>query len=305
MCVLMMKLSIIIVNYNTCNLLCNCLASLQNTISDIEYEVIVVDNASTDKSLLMLAQEFPQVRVVVNNFNVGFARANNQGVNIAKGKYVLLLNSDTLVLGDCIFRTIAFAENITDAGVISCKVLNKDKSLQYSTSRFPCFFTELVFYIKSIFIRTWDPFSHWRRMKGWDHKQVRCVDSVSGCFFLVRTSVYKQLGGLDEKIFMYCEDTDFCKRVKECGLKTYYYPNASIIHLGGGSATPENKASIILHCFKAWIYYYKKHASGLAVVVFLMVCKLIWFFELIFVSIFAWNKKVRNKIYLLVKLLFV
>ncbi|MCB0153707.1 MAG: glycosyltransferase family 2 protein [Anaerolineae bacterium] len=241
-----MDLSIIIVNWNTCRLLTQCLTSIYDKVHHYTFEVIVVDNASTDQSVVTIRQQFPQVRLVENNENMGFAGANNQGLAIAQGRYVLLLNSDTIVLPAAFDDMVRFADQHPEAGMIGCKLLNEDGSLQESWAAFPTFWSELTGRLQ-------------RHRQLIDETQgVFEVDWVGGACLLARASALATVGFLDDSYFMYSEETDWCFRVRQQGWKIYYLAEAKIIHLGGGSA---NRASLpqLVRLYESKIRFFDKH----------------------------------------------
>ena len=230
-----MNVSIIIVNWNTCKLLKDCLRSVYEQTLGIDYEVIVVDNASADGSAEMVAAEFPQVRLIRNAENRGFAAANNQGIAIAKGRYVLLLNSDTTVLDDSIAKTIEFADNCPDAAVVGCQVWENKDTIQKTCFKFHSPFN--VFCVASGVARIFpkSKLLGGDKMLWWDRQSQCDVDVVSGMFMLVRSEAISQVGLMDESYFIYCEESDWCYRFRKAGWRNVFWPGAKIIHHDGGS----------------------------------------------------------------------
>jgi hypothetical protein len=223
--------------------------------------VIVVDNASTDGSRKMLEQEFPQVKRINNSENRGFAAANNQGIVKAAGKYVLLLNSDTVILNDALQKTADFMEQHPKAAIVGCKLLNPDRTLQPSCRSFPSvwnIFTE-SFFLYKLFKRN-KLFGQYY-MSHFDHNALREVDVVMGAFMLIRREVFEKIGLLDEDYFMYAEETDFCYRAHRAGFKTFFCPEAAIIHIGGGSTIDSRKLFEQLHSTS--LLFLKKHFTGI------------------------------------------
>ncbi len=249
----MFDASIIIVSWNTRDILQDCLKSISEQAGDIDYETIVVDNASADGSAEMVREKFPSVILIENSSNCGFAAANNQAMRIAKGRYILLLNSDTLILDRAIEKTISFADAHPEVAVTGCRVLNSDKSLQPTCFMFPSI---LNMVLSSSYLYKLFPGSKFfgrERMTWWDRSDTREVDVVTGCFILVRPQAIEQVGMMDEQFFVYGEETDWCYRFKQSGWKVIFTPEAEIIHLGGASSKqirPEMqmqlKASILL-----------------------------------------------------------
>lgn len=231
-----MDVSIVIVNWNTRDILCNCLRSIEAEAGPVDYEIIVIDNASTDGSVEMVHREFPQVRLIENTENRGFAAANNQGIAVAQGRYLLLLNSDTLVLDGALAKTVAFADTCPDAAVVGCRVLNPDRTLQPTCFMYPSLFNMLL--SSTYLYKLWPKSKLFgrERMTWWQRDDVRDVDVVTGCFMLVRRDALEQVGGMDERFFMYGEETDWCYRFKAAGWKILFTPAGEIIHLGGQSS---------------------------------------------------------------------
>jgi GT2 family glycosyltransferase len=251
--------SVIIVNWNTCELLRQCLRSLRTDNPSISSEVIVVDNNSSDDSVEMVRREFEYVYLIPNQTNRGFAAANNQGIAVANGRYVLLLNSDTIVLDRAIERTIAFAEKHLDTAVVGCRVLNPDRTLQNSCFMFPSILNWVLFssYLYRLFPD--NRFFGRELMTWWARDDAREVDVVTGCYMLVRKEALDQVGAMDERFFMYAEETDWCYRFKAKGWKNRFTPDAEIIHIGGASAVKlgsqraqVTNRSFVRYMFKHW-----------------------------------------------------
>jgi N-acetylglucosaminyl-diphospho-decaprenol L-rhamnosyltransferase len=229
----MLDLSVIIINWNTCELLSNCLDSLSQVGGGLAVEVTVVDNGSTDGSQAMLRERFPHVRLVQNDENVGFARANNQGMAVSRGRYALLLNSDALLLANAVPAMLELAEKQPRAGIIGPRLLNADSTFQASHTPFPNLWQE--FLILSGLGRL----LHGRRYPSRgpeEDKGPQVVDYVEGACLLVRREAFEDAGGLDEGYFMYAEEVDWCYTMREKGWQVWYQPAATVIHLGGGSS---------------------------------------------------------------------
>ncbi len=252
--------TIIIVSWNTREILRACLRSVYENAGAVAFETIVVDNASADGSAQMVAQDFPQVQLVTNADNRGFAAANNQGMVLARGRYVLLLNSDTVVLDRALERTVAFADAHPEAAVVGCRVLNPDRTWQRTCSRFP---SALNLLLSSTYAYKLFPKSRlWGRefMLYWDRSDVRAVDVVSGCFMLVRREAIERVGRMDEAFFMYAEETDWCYRFHQAGYQALFTPAASIIHLGGASSR-QAASKMRLQLSAGILHFLKKHKS--------------------------------------------
>jgi GT2 family glycosyltransferase len=241
-----LDLSIIIVNWNTSALLRQCLKSVYDTTPRFVFEIIVVDNASSDESTSMVEEQFPSVVLIKNIQNVGFAPANNQGMDIAKGRYVMLLNSDTIVLPGALDTLMQITESHPEIGVIGPQLLNIDNTVQKSWSRFPTLWSELL----GINFRQRKP------VEGVPHAYD--VDWIGGACMLVQTKTMEDVGKLDADYFFYSEEMDWCYRIKQKGWKIWYLSNAQIHHLGGGSS---NRASLkqLLLLYRSKLLYFKKH----------------------------------------------
>jgi len=208
----------------------------------------------------MVREEFPHVRLIENAENRGFAAANNQGIALATGRYVLLLNSDTVVLDQAIAKTVAFADAHPDAAVVGCRVLNADRTLQRTCSMYPSL-PNLV--LSSTYLYKAFPRSRLlgrEHMTWWDHDGTREVEVVSGCFMLIRREAIEQGGTMDEGFFMYAEETDWCYRFRQAGWKVLYAPVGQIIHLGGKSSE-QVKSEMTLQLRSGILRFFRKHRS--------------------------------------------
>lgn len=252
--------SIVIVNWNTREILRDCLESVARNAGAVELEVIVVDNASVDGSVALVKQAFPHVRLIQNAENRGFAAANNQGIAIARGRYVLLLNSDTLVLDGAVERAVAFADAHPPAAVVGCRVLNSDRTLQASCFMFPSILNMLLSatYLYKLLPRS--RFFGRERMTWWGKDHWREVDVLSGCFMLARRQAIAQVGAMDDGYFMYAEETDWCCRFKQAGWKIMYTPSAQIVHLGGKSSE-QVQVEMTLQLRSGILRFFRKHRS--------------------------------------------
>ena len=258
-----MDVSVIIINWNTKEILRDCLTSVYEQAGDVDYEVIVVDNASTDGSVEMVKSDFERVVLIDNAENRGFATANNQGIAVAKGRYVLLLNSDTVVLDGAIAKTVDFADAHRRAGVTGCRVLNSDGTLQPTCFMFP---SVLNMFLSSTYLYKLFPKSRFfgrERMTWWDRSDVREVDVVTGCFMLVRREAIDQVGAMDERFFMYAEETDWCYRFKKSGWQVMFTPAGQIVHLGGQS-TAKRPVAMIVQLRLSILTFIKKHSGWVA-----------------------------------------
>lgn len=239
--------SVIIVHYNTFLLTADCLRSLFRHTREVQLEVIVVDNGSKDRSAIELLQEFPQVRLITSPVNLGFAGGNNLGIQAATGEYILLLNSDTLLTEDSISKSLAHLRSLPDAGVVGCRQVYPDRSVQYTARRFRSIAWELLDLFRIVlFLLPYAKRS--RRMLGryFRHDESVEADWVNGAFMLMPAAVIAQLPGgrLDERFFMYGEDVLWCEQIQKQGYRIYFFAGTSIIHLEGGSTSLEKQLSL-------------------------------------------------------------
>ena len=257
-----MKLSIVIVNYNVEHFLEQCLFSVRKAIANIEAEVYVVDNNSVDGSLKMLAEKFPEVKVIANKDNVGFSRANNQAIRISAGEYVLLLNPDTVVEDDTFTKTIEFMDSHPDAGGLGVKMVDgKGRFLPESKRGLP---TPATAFYKMFGLTKLFP--HSKRFARYylghlDNDEINEVEILSGAFMLMRRETLDKSGLLDETFFMYGEDIDLSYRIILAGYKNYYYPKTRIIHYKGES-TKKTSVNYVLIFYKAMEIFVKKHFAN-------------------------------------------
>jgi hypothetical protein len=254
-------LSIIIVNYNVKEFLQNLLHSLHKAISNLSYEIIVVDNASDDGSVEFIREKFPQIKLITNQTNFGFSKANNIALEVSSGKFILLINPDTLVREDTITKMIEFLTNHPDAGLVGCKILNPDGSLQLACRRsFPGPWTSFckVAGLSTLFPQS-KLFAKYN-LTYLDENSTHEVDAISGSFMMMKREVYERVGGFDEQFFMYGEDLDLCYRIQKNGYKVYYYPGTQIIHYKGES-TKRSSLDETKYFYNAMHLFVKKHFS--------------------------------------------
>lgn len=259
----MLDLSIIIVNWNAEDLLTKCLRCVYDTVRQISYEIIVIDNASSDGSQAMVRRDFPDVILIENSDNVGFAAANNQGMEIARGRYYLLLNSDAFVEENTIDAMVAFMDAHPEAGMSACKLLYEDRRLQPSCYAFPTLRTELYMALQLDKLFPKSPEFGKFLMTYWDFNDVREVDVVMGAFMLVRREAVDQVGMMDASYFMYSEEIDWCYRLKRAGWKTYYVPDVQTVHIWWGSG---QKARVRMHLqmYRSKVYFFRKNYGRLS-----------------------------------------
>jgi len=254
-------LSVIIVSYNVRYFLEQCLHSVNKAGEGLETEVFVVDNASVDGSVTMLQEKFPEVKLIVNKQNVGFAKANNQAILRSTGQYVLLLNPDTVVEADTLRQVVAFMDEHPDAGGLGVKMVDgKGRFLPESKRGLPT--PEVAFYkvsgLSSLFPKS-KLFGRYH-LGYLDNEQVHKVDVLAGAFMLVSSEALAKTGLLDEAFFMYGEDIDLSYRLTRAGYNNYYFPGTRIIHYKGES-TRKGSLNYVFVFYNAMIIFARKHFS--------------------------------------------
>jgi GT2 family glycosyltransferase len=255
--------SIIIVNWNTRDLLYNCLLSVQaQTV--VPHEIIVIDNASTDSSAQMAGRDFPAAIIIANSHNRGFAAANNQGLAVARGDYILLLNPDTVVLDGAIDRMLDWIAKTADVGCVGCQVLEAPGVIQRTCFSDPSPFNQMIVEFGLMQLTRWIPAFGRPWYVGWDRTTIRDVDVVSGMFMLVPRHVLNKVGPLDEAFFVYAEEADWCRRIRKVGFRCMFAPVAQILHLDGGSkSTAQIRSRMYVQMQKSHLIYARKHSGFL------------------------------------------
>jgi N-acetylglucosaminyl-diphospho-decaprenol L-rhamnosyltransferase len=236
-----MDISIIFVSYNTAELTKKAINLVKQSVTNLAIEIFVIDNASKDNSVEMLKREFPEVHLITNNQNVGFGRANNQALATAKGEYILLVNTDAFVEPDTIQKTYDFMQKNPSTGILGVKLLGRDGVLQPSCRYFNTpwnVFLHRTGLDKVFKCQMVDDFN-------WDHASVRHCDWVPGCYYMVRRKVIDQVGLFDPRYFLYYEEVDHCFATKKMGWQVTYYPDTTVVHIGGESAKSDNKITTL------------------------------------------------------------
>jgi GT2 family glycosyltransferase len=233
-----LDVSILVVSYNTGYLLDRMFAALNAATASLRVETIVIDNASTDDSIDILESKYASVTLIKNDTNVGFGRANNQAIPLVRGRYVLLLNTDAFVAPATLVQTVDFMDNNAACGVLGVKLVGADGTLQPSCRYFPTPWN--VFLARSGLARFF-PTAGLVDDMNWDHASIRQCDWVPGCYYLVRTEVIRRVGLFDPRFFLYYEEIDHCRRVKEAGWNVTFYPLTEVVHIGGESAKSESE----------------------------------------------------------------
>ena len=229
--------SVIIVNWNTRQLLLECLESLETCGTDSRPEIIVVDNGSEDGSVEAVKERFPGVHVIENGTNLGFAKANNIGIVQASGRYLCLINSDVKVRTGCIDALARYMDANRGIGMVGPRILNPDLSVQDSCRRFPSLWTNLVVSSGLDKLFPESRVFYGEHMFFFSHERVLDTDYIAGCFMLVRRETIDQVGLMDERFFIYQEEVDWCKRIWEGGWKVTFFPGAEAIHHHGASSS--------------------------------------------------------------------
>jgi len=252
----MVDLSIIIVSWNTGDLLAQCLQSVYATACGLALEVIVVDNASVDGSVDLVRRDFPRAHVIANADNVGFVRANNQAIERCQGRYVLLLNSDALVLSGALVETVRFMDDHPRAGIAGVRLLNADGTFQASYTLFPTLWQEFLILsgLGRWLVRPNFPSCGPELERG----PQKIAGYVEGAYLMARREAVKQVGGLDGRIFMYAEDVDWCYRFHRAGWEVWYLPQAPVVHLGGQSSK-QRRGRMEAELYRSRVYLFQKH----------------------------------------------
>jgi len=254
-----MDLSVCIVNWNTRDLLRDCLASLYATVEHHSFEVTVVDNASADGSAAMVAEQFPQVRLIANRENKGFARGNNQALVLSRGRYIMILNPDTVALPGTFDSMTEYMDAHPGIGALSPRLVFPGGAPQTSCLAFPTLFTE--FADLSGLARRYPRSRIWARytMAGWDHSDTREVDQPMGTCLLVRREVVEQVGLLDERFPLYYNDVDWCRRIKRAGWSIVFNADAVLVHNRAASGNQLGlRYWVEIHRGKCW-YFRKRY----------------------------------------------
>lgn len=248
--------SIILINYNGHKFLETCLNSILEKVQCTNYEVIIVDNSSVDDSVEIIQNNFPMFKLICSKNNLGFGKANNLAVKQSRGEYLLFLNTDTILTENTLKILSEYLKENEDVAVIGSRITFQDGSYQLSCGNLPNLVVELFDKIRYTLDNKWHSlFSNLHDRK---YSKVQEVGWLTGACLMMRRDVFEQIGGFDENFFMYFEDKDICKRVKELGYKVVYYPKTTIIHLLGGSSHGIKK-SVNKHYRDSQLYYYQKH----------------------------------------------
>lgn len=273
----MVSISIIIVNWNTKEFLKRCIDSVPAACGKLPYEVVVVDNASSDGSSAYLKEHYPDVVLISNSENYGFARACNQGAFRARGKYLFLLNPDTVLYQDCLVRLKDFSEQGSWVGIVGARLLDRKGRVQNSVRRFPTLGRLLL--RDTVLGRVLPRYRKERLNRYLPLADAAKVDQVSGAAFLIKRELWRALGGMDNRFFMFYEEVDLCLRVKEMGYNVFYLPSASVTHLGGGSRH-QARSEVFYYSCRSMFLYLEKHYPPAVVCLFKCIYKPLFLLEL-------------------------
>jgi N-acetylglucosaminyl-diphospho-decaprenol L-rhamnosyltransferase len=251
------------------------LTALEAGQGGLRLQVIVVDNASRDGSVDFLRQEFPSIELIENPANVGFGRANNLALPRIRGRYVLLLNTDAFVSSDTLSKCAKFMDENAKCGVLGVKLVGEDGALKPSCCYFP---TPWNVALKMIRLDGFFPNTRFVEDMSWDHGSLRACDWVPGCYYMVRREVIETVGLFDPRYFLYCEDVDHCRGVREAGWEVIYYPHTQVVHIGGqsakafdGSIDDDRRVPVLFT--ESWLLYLRKHHGlvGMLAIAFLTI----------------------------------
>ncbi len=299
-----MKLSIVIVSWNIKKDLAVCLDSIRKSPPSGKFEIILIDNASSDGTVDFVEKNFPEVMVIANDSNRGFAAANNQGIRASQGQYILLLNPDTIIHENSLDILIQYMDENKDVGACGPKLLNEDRTIQPSARSFPTFRGALYRHTALRYFSIFkSAYKKWM-MKDFDYKSEMDVDQLMGAALLIRKTVIDSVGAMDENFFMYYEEVDFCYRIKQAGWHIAFVPDAQIIHLGGQS-TGQIPVKKQIMAITSLIKFFRKHRGRGTTAIFNCIfkpaillrnlCDIVTGIFLYITSLIAGNQKRRNK----------
>lgn len=290
-----MDLSIIIVSFNTKDVLKKCLDSLFKFTKGLEYEVIVIDNDSKDGSVEIVKRYFPQIKLIINNKNQGFSKAVNQGIEISHGDYILILNSDSLFINNSIKKLVDFMASNNNVAIVGPKLLNLDHSLFYSCSHFSNFLNQLFPLLPILNHRI--PKTLRQMIDNKDFYSVKNeVDYMWGACLMFRQEILGKLKGFDEQFFLYSEEEDFCYRAKLLSLKVVYYPNACVIHIGQVSSSKVHDKAYKQLYYSLYLFF-KKHHSLLYAISFRLIIVILMIIKIFLYRFLSFAVRKKREIY--------
>lgn len=265
-----MDVSVIIVSWKVRDLLRNCLQSIYKETKNLNFEVFVVDNNSGDGTSEMVLNEFSQVRLITNQKNLGFAKANNSAIKKSLGSTILLLNPDVKITDNAIKKSFDFLKSRNDIGIVGCKILNNDGSIQKSVRKFPDLVSHVIILLKlHNFINNFRSIKKYY-MLDFPGNKTRQVDQVMGAFYMIRRELIDQIGLLDGHFFVWYEEVDYCKRAIQAGWKTFFYAETFIKHSKGQSFSRLKPMSKQFILNRSMLYYFYKHHSKFDYLVILL-----------------------------------
>ena len=258
--------SIVIVSFNTRDVTRECLEHVRMHAAAVRHEVLVVDNASADGSADMVAAEFPEAHLIRSDENRGFAGGNNPAMKIARGRYILLLNSDAFLAGGALEKTLQYLDDHPNIGVLGCKLTDPDGTMQASARMLPGPLNKIL-HITGLAARfPGSKFFGRVDYTWWDHSEPRTVGWVVGAYFLIRRETMENIGGLDERYFLYFEEIDYCLTARRAGWEVVFYPHAEIVHIGGqstvkvpGKISAKGRQMISIRLTSEFRYYRKMY----------------------------------------------
>jgi len=254
------QVAAVVINKNTVGYLRGCLRSLEAQDYTGGISLWVVDNGSDDGSPGMVLREFPDVNLVWNTVNVGYARACNQGIEVTGEPYVIVMNSDTVLAPDTVSQVVGYLERNPRAGVVAPRLLNSDGTLQFSCRAFPSIKDAFVHAFLGLFMAENRSSEAYKKM-GWDHREETNVDWVSGAFMVLRREAVRAVGGFDEGYFMYVEDVDICWRMWQAGWTVGYIPRGDVFHHIGMSSRMAS-GRMLFHHHRSMLRFHRKSYSG-------------------------------------------
>lgn len=265
-----MDLSVVIVNWNVKELLSKQLETIFFYTKDINFEIIVVDNESKDGSVTHLRQKFKEqildkrLKIIANDFNAGFAKANNQGYKIATGEYILFMNPDMLMTNNSFKKMHDLMKNRPEVGIATCRLLYGDKTTQPNVKKFPTLCSQILVLLKMHHFFSWTPCLKKYLMKDFSYTSEKEVDQVMGAFLFTRKRIMDKIGAWDEDYWLWWEDMEMCKRVKDLGHKIIFAPVTEVIHFEGKSFAQTFGLTKQKRFNKGMLIYFKKHHSKTA-----------------------------------------
>ena len=260
-------LSVVILTYNVRDMVLDCVDSVMQASDGLGVEIIVSDNCSMDGTVDAVRQRYPDIVMIENKENRGYAAGNNRGIEVSHGRHVLILNPDTIVDKDALRMTLDYAESHPECGVVGCRVLNRDGSVQQSWfakwSLLQALWNGLGLHGVAPMVRI----DGQRKFSGEPPDRAVQIDRLLGCFLWMRRDVINRVGMFDEDFFLYGEEEDLCQRVRDAGLEVHYYPGANIVHYGGQS-TKHVKEWARVEANVSKVIWMKKHRGAMVVLVF-------------------------------------